>query len=75
MSSLYPERVKEFFGVTAAIESVAECMRGCGDYSATTIRCAINDRFDMAQKDGYRIPRDYDQRRAVATVKRLLASN
>lgn len=74
MSSLYPERVRPFFGVRSAIESVAEGIRGTGDYSATTIRCAINDRFDMAAKDGYRIPSDYCQPRAVATVKRLLAS-
>ncbi len=73
MPTLYPRRDREFFGVSAAVDSVAECMRGCGDYSATTIRCAINDRFDMAAKDGYRIPRDYSQPRAIAAVKRILA--
>lgn len=73
MSNLFRAAPRRFFGVRECCESVAEGFRHSDDLTATTIRCAINDRFDMAAKDGYDVPEDYDQTRAVQTVRRLVA--
>ena len=43
------------------------------DVSVTTIRCAINDVMDYAEREGYKVNHGYSQERAVKKVKAALA--
>lgn len=63
---------KPYYSLAMILDSVADDLRGSGDHSPTTIRCAINDRLDHAERDGYRVRHDYNQPRAVARVRRML---
>ena len=58
-------------GIRQVCRDVAEGLSG-EDRSATTIRCTINDALDALERDGHKVSYDYNQPRAVATVKRLL---
>lgn len=64
---------KPRYPIAQATMDCARALFSGSDRSATTIRCCINDLLDAAQRDGYSVKDDYDQPRAVATVKRLLA--
>ncbi len=64
--------MKVKYGINQAIESTAEALRGTNDHSPTTIRCAINDTLEMAERDGMKVNHGYDQPRAVARVKAIL---
>jgi hypothetical protein len=68
--------MKKRFTITQAVRSVAEAFREYprGDNSPTTIRCAINDCLDAAEKDGFTVNFDFDQPRAVAQVRKLIAA-
>lgn len=46
---------KPTFKIQDAIDRVAEALRDGDDHSSTTIRCAINDALDAADRDGYRV--------------------
>lgn len=63
---------KPSFTITEAVNLVAIRLQGGTDNSRTTIRCAINDQLDAADKAGYRVRFDYDQPRAVARVRSIL---
>jgi hypothetical protein len=65
-------RTKTRFTIAQAVELVADALRDSQDRTPTTIRCAINDTLDAAQKDGYSVHDAYDQPRAVRAVRRLL---
>lgn len=63
---------KPRYRLSMVLDSVAEDLAQGSDHSATTIRCAINDRLDYAEREGYAVSHDYAQERAVAGVKRRL---
>lgn len=63
---------KERYTIDRAIETVAMALKDSDDHSETTIRCAINDMLDGADKDGYAVNFDYDQRRAVIKTRMLI---
>lgn len=65
--------IKPRYTIAQATMDCARALFSGSDSSATTIRCWINDALDAAERDGYSVSYGYDQRRAVATVKRLLA--
>ena len=60
------------YGINRAIEDVANAMRDSSDHAPTTIRCALNDALDSADKDGYQVNFEYDQSRAVKRVQSIL---
>lgn len=63
---------KQNYPLVQVYQDVADSLRDKGDYSATTIRCAINDHLDGLDKDGYRVKFDYNQQFAVDVVRKLL---
>ncbi len=64
--------MKTRYSIEQAIQDVAEALKDSDDHSVTTIRCAINDRLDMADKDGFKVNFDYDQNRAVLKTRILM---
>ena len=62
------------YTISQATTETAARLFGSDDHSQTTIRCTLNDVLDLAQSNGYRVHFGYNQERAVATVKRLLAT-
>lgn len=54
------------------LRDVAMSLKASGDFSATTIRCAINDQLDSWHRDGFQVRFNYNQDKAVAKVKELL---
>jgi hypothetical protein len=64
--------MKQTYTIAMAIDSVVEDLQHGTDHSPTTIRCALNDRLDYADKDGYAVNFDYNQDRAVRIVRRRL---
>jgi len=63
------------FTISQAIESVASYISADSDQSTTTIRCALNDALEHAERDGFTVNHGYDQPRAVARVKAILRSS
>ncbi len=61
------------YTITQAVNDVADALRGSSDHSSTTIRCALNDALEMAERDGHKVNHGYDQPRAVARVKSRVA--
>lgn len=53
-------------------KDVAAYCKASGDHSQTTIRCAINDALDQWSRDGWTVNHNYNQPRAIATVKRMI---
>lgn len=69
------ERVKTVKGsykLAWILRDVARMVKASGDGSATTIRCAINDALDYWSKGGFKVRLDYNQTKAIATVKRMV---
>ena len=65
---------KPSYTLFLAQQAVAQALAGQSDQSSTTIRCAINDCLDAAEKDGYRVGCwGYDQPRATRLVKEMIA--
>lgn len=57
------------------LRDVAAALRSGSDWSATTIRCAINDDMDRLQKEGFKVRERYAQDRAVKRVKRMILNH
>lgn len=64
--------MKQRYSIDQVCEDVADSLRQGNDHSATTIRCAINDALDAADKSGFAVNFEYNQLRAVANVKKLI---
>ena len=66
------EDKQQTYTLRMIIDSVVDDLWHGDDHSETTIRCAINDRFDNADKEGYKVNHDYNQKLAVRRVKNAL---
>lgn len=63
---------KQRYSITEACRDVADSLKSRGDFSPTTIRCAINDTLDAADKDGRAVNFNYNQPRAIKLVRSLI---
>jgi hypothetical protein len=68
---------KRYYGIRSAIDQLIENRDhrtyGMPDTSATTIRCALNDLMDYADKSGeYKVNFKFDQERAVRICQNAL---
>ncbi len=72
MKTFSQSEKKSYYGITAAIDELVEDRLFLKDGSTTTIRCALNDLLDTAQKCGQKVSFEFDQDRAVKIVKRKL---
>ena len=64
--------MRKLYPLINVYTDVAEELRGRGDYSATTIRCAVNDHLDALSKDGFKVRFDYNQQFAIDAVRKIL---
>lgn len=51
------------------VMDAAEVLRNSSDQSTTTIRCTMNDVVEQAARQGFAVNHDYNQDRAVKSVK------
>lgn len=63
---------KKTYTLAMALDAVVEGLQNGMDHSPTTIRCAINDCLDGADRDGFKVNFNYDQPRAVRIVRARL---
>lgn len=64
---------RKYYPMAQVCADVAIALAPGGDYSNTTIRCAINDHLDGLSKDGHTVNHNYDQPWAIRQVNLYLS--
>jgi hypothetical protein len=62
----------QWYTIESACQDVAAALANRDDYSATTIRCTINDTLHGWNRDGYRVYFGYSQIKAIRRVRAIL---